>query len=68
MNELDLWHAPKPFIKVGFRRESTVAECAQSLCMVHNETCNVWSHLLGAVYFLIQLFYMWLGVEPYNQV
>ena len=68
MRDLELWHVPKPFFKTGFRRESSVAECAQSLCMVHNETCNVWSHLVGALYFTFQLMSIGLGAEPYDQV
>ena len=36
--------------------------------MVHNETCNVWSHLLGAVYFIIQLVSVGLSIGPYAQI
>lgn len=35
--------------RVGFR---TLKEVFKSLFMIHNETMNVWTHLLGAFFFI----------------
>lgn len=47
-------HAPDwqqlPHIKKGYRVGFSVRHTLVSLFTLHNETVNVWSHLLGAVY------------------
>lgn len=35
------------FIRTGYRAELSLAQCLMSLFSVHNETGNVWSHLIG---------------------
>lgn len=40
-----------PFITHGYRQEYSLREALQSLCTVHNETANIWSHLLGFLLF-----------------
>lgn len=44
-----------PFILSGYRFGYTAKMCLRSVFMVHNETGNVWTHLLGF------LFFIWLG-------
>jgi adiponectin receptor len=31
----------------GYRFTERYVDCVVSVCQVHNETCNIWSHLLG---------------------
>ena len=39
-----------PFIKHGYRRPClSPMECLTSVFKVHNETCNIWSHLISFV-------------------
>lgn len=42
-----------PYITGGYRRApSTVRECAASTICLHNETINIWTHILGAAIFV----------------
>ena len=61
---LPAWHKAfvNEHIHTGFRTEYSVAECARSLFALHNETGNVWSHLLGFLLFCV------LGVHLYGWV
>lgn len=40
----------------GYRTQLTFMECFRSLFEIHNETCNVWSHLFGVLLFA---YYAW---------
>eukprot|EP00732_Lithocolla_globosa_P000793 Lithocolla_globosa_v1_NODE_305_length_4584_cov_10.581365.p2 type:complete len:287 gc:universal NODE_305_length_4584_cov_10.581365:953-93(-) len=52
-----------PFLIAGFRPfPSTVTECLYSIFTLHNETFNIWSHLLGSL-FMFRLTYLHL-VDP----
>ena len=45
-----------PFIMGGYRRApSTTAECIVSIFRLHNETINIWTHIVGTVIFLCLL-------------
>jgi adiponectin receptor len=45
-------HTRRPFIIRGYREpDSLLATAVDGLLSMHNETLNVWTHLLGAVYF-----------------
>ncbi|ETV98682.1 hypothetical protein H310_08785 [Aphanomyces invadans] len=41
------------YIRTGYRVHHTWHDCVLSLFQLHNETWNVWSHLVGAVVFLV---------------
>jgi adiponectin receptor len=41
-----------PFILTGYRVHFSLRLCLRSLFHVHNETGNVWTHLLGAIAFV----------------
>lgn len=61
-----------PFISRGYRLNYTAKHCTLSLCAMHNETCNVWTHVLGFFFFLCLGVYRWNTVlyqaSPLNQV
>lgn len=45
----------EPFIKSGYRQTySTFWQCIQSLFYLHNQSFNIWSHLLATLYFLVR--------------
>ncbi|KLU88860.1 hypothetical protein MAPG_07842 [Magnaporthiopsis poae ATCC 64411] len=51
-DELEEWRRDNAFIQRGYRRTSnSYRACAASLAYLHNESVNIWSHLLGAVFF-----------------
>ncbi|ORZ38278.1 hemolysin-III related-domain-containing protein, partial [Catenaria anguillulae PL171] len=41
------------YIHTGHRAYYSWSECARSLVHVHNETVNIWTHILGAVAFAV---------------
>jgi adiponectin receptor len=44
--------ADAPYVLTGFRHDNTLLEAALSIFKVHNETCNIATHLIGAVVIL----------------
>ncbi|XP_013790183.2 progestin and adipoQ receptor family member 3-like [Limulus polyphemus] len=53
-----------PFIHSGYRVYLSTQECARSLLWWSNETLNIWSHIIGFVFFLGLLIYNSLVVIP----
>lgn len=70
IGELDQHHDflnDNEFIVRGYRLNfSSIGRIFRSLFMCHNESMNVWSHLLGAIVFLGLLWYVavWIGFAP----
>jgi adiponectin receptor len=46
-----------PYIHTGYRQNYTFGQCLRSLFSIHNETGNVWSHLLAAFVFAWAMHY-----------
>jgi len=40
-----------PFILTGYRKRVGFLGCLKSLFLLHNETVNIWSHLIGFLFF-----------------
>ncbi|KAF9095838.1 hypothetical protein BGX29_008862 [Mortierella sp. GBA35] len=38
-----------PYILTGYRFLSSKRQCLRSIFRLHNETCNIWTHMLGMV-------------------
>ena len=45
----------------------TVAMCTKSMCQMHNETMNIYTHFLPALYILAQMVMLLLGAGPYAE-
>ena len=45
------WQSSNPYVHSGFRHRSTFKAFTWSIFEMHNETMNIWSHLLGTVLF-----------------
>ena len=46
------WHRDNHFITSGYREEShSTWTCVQSMFAIHNETVNIWTHLIPALVF-----------------
>jgi channel protein (hemolysin III family) len=53
-----------PLMKTGYSIQKRRRDVVLSLFAFHNETINVWSHLLGGILFIV-LFYSWyIEAEP----
>ena len=42
-------------ILTGYRHEPTAWQCARSLFMLHNETLNIWTHLISIAFYVAML-------------
>ena len=63
----DLYWTDRKYINFGFRAapEMTMGRCFGSVGEMHCETTNIWTHLLGMIYFMVLLGFML--VPPSNQ-
>ena len=54
------WHKDNCFILSGYRKPDflTTRQCLFSIFMMHNETGNIWSHLLGCLACFVMAGYM----------
>ena len=53
----DVSHSMRsPYITSGYRPTLSLASCVRSILVIHNETVNIWTHLLGFCYFFWQFF------------
>ena len=53
-NELPEWYKNNEYIITGYRKpDNNIKNCLTSMFHIHNETFNIWSHLLGGIIFLI---------------
>ena len=53
-DNLPEWHRDNRFITSGYRNEShSTLTCLKSIFSIHNETVNIWTHLLPACLFLL---------------
>jgi hypothetical protein len=65
----DIFFVKRDFITVGYRAACpclTAAMCNKSIFMLHNETMNIWSHMLPAFYFIYQLVCITFGLSCYS--
>jgi adiponectin receptor len=58
------WQENK-YIFSGYRFLTSKSQCFKSIFYVHNESGNIWTHLLGFFYFLAVGIYFFSGSNPY---
>lgn len=64
-DELPAWRRDNIFITSGYRPiRASYTHAFQSLFYLHNESVNIWSHLLGAVAALSSAMYVYYVVQP----
>jgi len=51
-----------PYIRTGYRSAQSWHQCLRSVLSLHNETLNIWTHLLGFFFFLSLL--LWDFISP----
>ncbi|KAK9381813.1 hemolysin-III related-domain-containing protein [Kockiozyma suomiensis] len=55
-DDLPAWRKDNHFIRSGYRHESfSFWGCVKSMTYMHNESVNIYSHLVGSLFFLIFL-------------
>ena len=55
-DQLPKWMKVDPHIRLGYRRQlGSFSDCFWSLFYLHNESVNIWSHLLPAIGYLVAL-------------
>jgi predicted membrane channel-forming protein YqfA (hemolysin III family) len=55
IDEVESYLRSNPFIRSGYRGNMSMLSCIRSTLALHNETVNIWTHLLGFVVFLALL-------------
>ncbi|KAI8326485.1 HlyIII-domain-containing protein [Martensiomyces pterosporus] len=64
-DELPAWMQDNQYIRSGYRPPSnSFARCFASILYLHNETGNIFSHLLGALMFLVLCFTVTQRIFP----
>ncbi|KAG5662098.1 hypothetical protein KAF25_004337 [Fusarium avenaceum] len=64
-DDLPDWRRDNAFILSGYRQsQNSYAHSFRSLFYMHNESINIWSHLLGAIVFLASAAYVDRVVRP----
>lgn len=52
-NDLPSWMQDNDFIKCGYRPQlASYSSCLKSVCGIHTETGNIWTHLIGCSIFV----------------
>jgi len=59
IDEAPHYQRSNPYIHTGYRAPQTWSQCARSILQFHNETLNIWTHLLGAFAFVALLLWYW---------
>ena len=55
------------YIKNGYRINcDSLWKCLKSLFVIHNESINIWSHLLGSVFMFFLIFYTMIFITSYK--
>ncbi|KAF2202355.1 HlyIII-domain-containing protein [Delitschia confertaspora ATCC 74209] len=64
-NELPAWQQDNQYIHSGYRPESnSYLKSAKSLGYLHNETVNIYTHLIGAVLAVVSATVLYFELEP----
>ncbi|MCJ1377039.1 hypothetical protein MMC17_000129 [Xylographa soralifera] len=54
--DLPAWMQGDPYIRRGYRKQlNSLTECYESLFYLHNESVNIWSHLVAGIFFFALL-------------
>lgn len=69
-HELDEWQQDNHFIKSGYvKQTNSYKECFKSLTYLHNESVNIYSHLLPlSISFWVILYYIILIISYLNMI
>lgn len=58
ITEIPAWYSSNSFVRVGYRPVTySVTRCLQSLAYLHNETVNIYTHLIPALVSVVTSFF-----------
>jgi len=60
-DEAPEYQKTNPYIRTGYRSPQNWSQCLRSVLSLHNETLNIWTHLLGFLFFLTILLWDWFA-------
>ena len=64
-DQAEAWMTTNKYINTGFRVNfNTPEKATNSMFKIHNETTNIWSHLVGALFFAWIAVYMTIFFMP----
>lgn len=64
-NDLPKWMQDNSYIQSGYRPQSnSYAKSAASLGYLHNESVNIWTHLIGAIMALTAGTFLYVEIRP----
>jgi adiponectin receptor len=67
-NDLPVWQRDNHYVHTGYRPQSnSFLKSWASLLYLHNETVNIYSHLLGAIAFTVSAFLLHRNLAPRYQ-
>lgn len=66
VHQIPTWQRDNDYIHTGYRVQYGWSGALRSLCTLHNETMNVWTHLVGALSALVLLILTLLYLSPYG--
>ena len=61
-DKIPLWQKDNPYILGYYRVHYSTRQCLKSVFQIHNETTNVWTHLIGVLLFIPLIIYAFTGV------
>ncbi len=66
-NEAPKYMQLNEYIKYGYRINcNSIYKSIKSLFVIHNESINIWSHLLGSILFIFLIYYTYKYITIYN--
>ena len=66
-NDLPEYYKDNEYIRKGYLLYcDSIFKAIKSLFCLHNESINVWSHLLGAIFFLFLIYYTAIYITNYK--
>jgi adiponectin receptor len=67
-DDLPSWRRDNAYITSGYRADrNSYASSARSVFRLHNETVNIWSHLLGALISIAGAVYLYCVIKPRHE-
>jgi hypothetical protein len=69
IHEAPEWETNGYYIETNWRiNYNTYEKCMDTLFMWHNETVNVWSHILGCLFFFCLMFWIYFYLAPVFEI
>ena len=69
INEAPTWTIDNHYIYSGYWiNYESYSDCVKSTCQCHNQTMNIWTHLLGMIFFLFLMASLLINHQTSSEV